>query len=69
MSESGIQPPARQLDEFEELVFEYTSRMGLGNDEVGLPKPAAEESQNYRQLTSNFSAALGCRRPQLQSPL
>jgi hypothetical protein len=34
MSEAGIQRPARQLDEFEELVFEYTSRMGLGNEEV-----------------------------------
>ncbi|CAI7676850.1 unnamed protein product [Penicillium pancosmium] len=33
MSEAGIQRPARQLDEFEELVYEYTSRMGLGNEE------------------------------------
>jgi hypothetical protein len=36
MSEAGIQRPARQLDEFEELVYEYTSRMGLGNEEVCL---------------------------------
>lgn len=36
MSEAGIQRPARQLDDFEELVFEYTSRMGLGNEEVSL---------------------------------
>lgn len=34
MSEFGIQPPARELDEFEQLVFEYTSRMGLGNEKV-----------------------------------
>lgn len=34
MSDEGIRPPARKLDEFEELVFEYTNRMGLGNEEV-----------------------------------
>lgn len=34
MSEHAIRPPARQMDEFEELVYEYTTRMGLGNDEV-----------------------------------
>jgi hypothetical protein len=34
MSDEGIRPPARKLDEFEELVYEYTSRMGLGNEEV-----------------------------------
>ncbi|KAJ5243198.1 hypothetical protein PENSTE_c001G03079 [Penicillium steckii] len=33
MSEPGIQPPTRKLDEFEELVFEYTSRMGLGSEQ------------------------------------
>lgn len=36
MSDEGIRPPARKLDEFEKLVYEYTSRMGLGNDEVRL---------------------------------
>lgn len=34
MSDRAIRPPARQLDEFEELVYEYTTRMGLGNEEV-----------------------------------
>lgn len=34
MSDEGIRAPARKLDEFEELVYEYTSRMGLGNEEV-----------------------------------
>lgn len=36
MSDEGIRAPARKLDEFEELVYNYTSRMGmgLGNDEV-----------------------------------
>ncbi|KAJ5604646.1 hypothetical protein N7510_009800 [Penicillium lagena] len=33
MSEHGIRPPSRQMDEFEEMVFEYTQRMGLGSDE------------------------------------
>jgi hypothetical protein len=27
------------MDEFEEMVFEYSRRMGLGNDEVGLSLP------------------------------
>lgn len=39
MSEPGIQPPTRKLDEFEELVFEYTSRMGLGSEQVSLSMP------------------------------
>lgn len=34
MSEHAIGAPARKLDEFEELVYEYTTRMGLGNEEV-----------------------------------
>ncbi|KAJ5805108.1 hypothetical protein N7474_010995 [Penicillium riverlandense] len=33
MSENGISPPSRQMDEFEEMVFEYTRRMGLNNEE------------------------------------
>ena len=39
MSENGISPPSRQMDEFEEMVFEYTRRMGLNNEEVGLSLP------------------------------
>ena len=34
MSQNAIGAPARQLDEFEQLVYEYTARMGLGNEEV-----------------------------------
>jgi hypothetical protein len=34
MSDEGIRRPARKLDEFEELVYEYTGRMGLGSEEV-----------------------------------
>ncbi|KAJ5881669.1 uncharacterized protein N7529_000341 [Penicillium soppii] len=32
MSDHAIGAPARKLDEFEELVYEYTGRMGLGNE-------------------------------------
>ncbi|KAJ5334092.1 hypothetical protein MYU51_004511 [Penicillium brevicompactum] len=31
MSEYTLGAPSRKLDEFEELVYEYTSRMGLGD--------------------------------------
>jgi hypothetical protein len=34
MSDHAIAAPSRELDEFEELVFQYTGRMGLGNEEV-----------------------------------
>jgi hypothetical protein len=34
MSDRSITAPARKLDEFEELVFEYTGRMGQGSEEV-----------------------------------
>lgn len=34
MSHNAISAPPRQLDEFEQLVYEYTARMGLGNEEV-----------------------------------
>lgn len=34
MSEYSIKAPERQMDEFEELVYEYSGRMGLGNEEV-----------------------------------
>jgi acyl-coenzyme A thioesterase 13 len=34
MSDHAIGAPARKLDEFEELVYEYTGRMGLGNEGV-----------------------------------
>lgn len=47
MSEAGIQRPARQLDEFEELVFEYTSRMGLGNEEVSLQTPTSRIASHH----------------------
>lgn len=40
MSEYTIGAPARKLDEFEELVYEYTNRMGLGNEEVCLSSGA-----------------------------
>lgn len=39
MSEHAIRPPARKLSEFEELVYEYTTRMGLGNEEVRIHAP------------------------------
>ncbi|KOS48335.1 hypothetical protein ACN38_g753 [Penicillium nordicum] len=32
MSGNAIGAPSRKLDEFEELVYEYTARMGLGNE-------------------------------------
>ncbi|CAI7615814.1 unnamed protein product [Penicillium glandicola] len=32
MSDNAIIAPSRKLDEFEELVYEYTGRMGLGNE-------------------------------------
>ncbi|KAJ5192264.1 hypothetical protein N7449_008406 [Penicillium cf. viridicatum] len=34
MSGNAIIAPSRKLDEFEELVYEYTARMGLGNEGV-----------------------------------
>jgi acyl-coenzyme A thioesterase 13 len=34
MSDHAIGSPSRKLDEFEELVYEYTSRMCLGNEGV-----------------------------------
>lgn len=32
MSGNAIGAPSRKLDEFEELVYEYTARMGLGSE-------------------------------------
>ncbi|CAG8121669.1 unnamed protein product [Penicillium salamii] len=32
MSEYTLGAPSRKLEEFEELVYEYTTRMGLGNE-------------------------------------
>ena len=43
MSEHAIGAPARKLDDFEELVYEYTTRMGLGNEEV-CPAPAQQQA-------------------------
>jgi hypothetical protein len=37
MSGNAISAPSRKLDEFEELVYEYTARMGLGNEGVSTP--------------------------------
>jgi hypothetical protein len=34
MSDHALGSPSRQLDEFEQLVYEYTGRMGLGNEGV-----------------------------------
>lgn len=34
MSEYTLGAPSRKMDEFEELVYEYTSRMGLGDEGV-----------------------------------
>ena len=45
MSDHAIAAPSRKLDEFEELVFQYTGRMGLGNEEVcaaATPTPTAK---------------------------
>lgn len=44
MPEHAIKPPARQLDEFEELVYEYTIRMGLGSEEVRSDKRLARDN-------------------------
>lgn len=51
MSDEGIRAPARKLDEFEELVYEYTSRMGLGNEEV-------RENQRMTPSTGSFPSHL-----------
>jgi hypothetical protein len=34
MSDNAISAPSRKLDEFEQLVYEYTGRMGMGNEGV-----------------------------------
>lgn len=44
MSEPGVSPPSRQMDEFEELVFEYTRRMGLVDNDVGPPSVSLPRS-------------------------
>jgi hypothetical protein len=33
-ADNAISAPSRKLDEFEELVYEYTGRMGMGNEDV-----------------------------------
>lgn len=70
MSEHAIKPPARQMDEFEELVYEYTTRMGLGNEEVRLETATSfAPLQISLRFIANFHQALGRRRAQLQPAL
>ncbi|KAJ6154178.1 hypothetical protein N7485_012547 [Penicillium canescens] len=59
MSDHAIAAPSRKLDEFEELVFQYTGRMGHGNEEVCTAAPPTVYSYT----------TLGRRRPQLRPPL
>ncbi|KAJ5133341.1 Thioesterase superfamily [Penicillium atrosanguineum] len=52
MSEHAIKAPARQMDEFEELVYEYTIRMGLGSEEVRPNKRLASRQSTSLKDTS-----------------
>lgn len=45
MSEYTLGAPSRKLEEFEELVYEYTTRMGLGNEGV-----STEPSAPYKNM-------------------
>lgn len=45
MSGNAIGAPSRKLDEFEELVYEYTARMGLGNEAVSNSVPHAMQQR------------------------
>lgn len=73
MSKLPIRLPTRTLDEFEELVYEYTRRIGWGNKDVSYPNSRIAHRIKgvliYTALTCHSLLALGYRRPQLQSPL
>lgn len=72
MPEYAIGTPSRELDEFEKLVYEYTGRMGLGNEGVSsmrssnidiriVPQQMHLHNTNWTQrLLSSHYKALGC---------
>lgn len=56
----SVGAPSRPLDEFEQLVYEYTQRLGLGgdshgNEEVLLPISTQEARSKKQQLTDKNS--------------